>query len=256
MFRLFPDLSREPVLKRGPAVNRPAATMRSIMSRRTATITTRVRGPTGVSTRPSDWKSRIASSIGTGMWSGASARTSSSSNFGSSTGRHVERAHHDPLVGDAEADLRGELALLEELAQLLGEAIGSATSPSRTMPGRSSATAPFVTESFPLTSTWAAARWLGSISRPTMVFSWRRRDLSMVLLSAARRAGLNARVNDEAGPGGPASVKRERGPLTTRNRWSGSRLRCRRRRRSRVTTAGAGRLGDAERRCRSWTGSP
>ena len=44
-----------------------AATRRSIMSRRTATITTRVRGPAGVSTVPSGWKSSTASSIGTGM---------------------------------------------------------------------------------------------------------------------------------------------------------------------------------------------
>jgi hypothetical protein len=35
--------------------------------------------------------------------------------------RHVERAHHDPLVGDAEAHLGAELGVGEQLAQLLGE---------------------------------------------------------------------------------------------------------------------------------------
>ena len=83
-------------------------------------------------------------------------------------------------------------------------ATGSATSPSRTMPGRSSATAPFVTEMFPLTWTSAAARWLGSISSPTIVFSWRRRDLSMLLLSAVRAFGLNARaLTAKRAPEGP-----------------------------------------------------
>ena len=64
---------------------------------------------------PSDWKSRTASSIGIGMWSGAAALTAAASAFGSSSDDvEVERADDDPLVRDAEADARWELVLGEE----------------------------------------------------------------------------------------------------------------------------------------------
>ena len=90
-----------------PSSLRPASRdggdQRSTISRRTATTTTRVRGPAGVSTVPSDCKSRIASSIGIGMWSGACA-DGGGERLLVVERRQVERADDDPLVGDAEPD--------------------------------------------------------------------------------------------------------------------------------------------------------
>ena len=167
-----------------PAIVRPAsvaaATRRSIISRRTATITTRLRGPSGVETSPSSWKSSTASSIGTGMWSGAEARTICSSTFGSSTTGTSSVRTMMRWLATPRRTVVGRSFSAKSLRSSSVSATGSATSPSRRMPGRSSATAPLATDTPPLTSTWAAARWLGSISSPTMDFSWRRRDLSMI----------------------------------------------------------------------------
>ena len=55
------------------------------------------------------------------MWSGAPARTASSSALSSATTRQVERADDDALVGDAEAHARAEVVLGEERAQLVAE---------------------------------------------------------------------------------------------------------------------------------------
>ncbi len=137
-----------------PAMLRPAswteATMRSIMSRRTATMTTRVRGPAAVSMRASGWKSRIASSIGTGMWSGASARTTSSSSFGSSTAWTSSVRTTIRWLATPSRTWVGSSLSAKSLRSSSVRATGSATSPSRTMPGRRSATAPFVTDDLPV----------------------------------------------------------------------------------------------------------
>ena len=57
--------------------------------------------------------------------------------------QHVERSHHDALVGDPETHLGGELGAVEQLAQRLGERdrVGDLAVAQRS-PGRRSATAP------------------------------------------------------------------------------------------------------------------
>ena len=99
-----------------------AAAARSTISRRTATTTTRERSPSGVLTTPSDWKSRTASSIGIGMWSGAAALHGGGQRLRVvEHGGEVERAHDDPLVGDAETHALGQLVLGEERLERLRE---------------------------------------------------------------------------------------------------------------------------------------
>src|SRR5215208_3380912 len=115
----MPKAARSMPSSSSPA-SRVADTSRSIISRRTATITTRERGPAGVSTTPSDWKSTTASSIGIGMWSGASCWTAAARPLGSSiTGRSSERT--TIRVCDAEAHAARQVVGLEELAQRLGQ---------------------------------------------------------------------------------------------------------------------------------------
>ena len=145
-----------------PATVSPASvatpTRRSIMSRRTATMTTRVRGPSGVETVPSDWKSRIASSIGTGMWSGASMRTTSSSILGVVDHRQVQRADDDALVRDAEPDGGGQLVVGEQLAQLLGHRHGVRDLAVSHDAGTELGHRAVREDREPFTWTWAAAR--------------------------------------------------------------------------------------------------
>src|SRR3954454_877724 len=79
-------------------------------------------------------------------------------------------------------------------------ASGSATSPSRMVPGRSSATAPRVSVREPASETSAAATWPASSSSPTTLACWGRFFLrSTTPVSAEARCGLNAR----SGPEGP-----------------------------------------------------
>src|SRR5215217_2998215 len=156
-----------------PSSSRPASrvadTSRSIISRRTATITTRERGPAGVWTTPSDWKSITASSIGIGMWSGASAWTAAARPFGSSiTGRSSERTTIRWLAMPRRTRL-GRSCSAKSSRSASASADGSVASPSRRTPGRSATTAPFLTETLPLACTSAAAMWLGSRSSPTTV---------------------------------------------------------------------------------------
>ena len=117
-------------------------------------------------TTPSGWKSRIASSIGIGMWSGASRRTAAASAFGRRPRRQVERADDDALVGDAEAHRLGSSCSAKSL-QRLGERADVGDLAVAQDAGRSWATAPRVRVMEPLTLTSAAARWPGSSSRPT-----------------------------------------------------------------------------------------
>ena len=137
-----------------PAMVSPAsvaeATRRSIISRRTATMTTRLRGPSGVSTSPSGWKSSTASSIGTGMWSGAAARTASSSAFGSSTTGTSSVRTMMRWLATPRRTVVGRSFSVKSLRSSSVSATGSATSPSRRMPGRSSATAPLDDRHAPL----------------------------------------------------------------------------------------------------------
>ena len=109
-----------------PSISRPApsraAAARSTISRRTATTTTRERRPIGVLTTPSGWKSRTASSIGIGMWSGAASRTAAVERLRVvDDDGQVERAHDDPLVGDAQAHALGQVVLGEERLDRLGQ---------------------------------------------------------------------------------------------------------------------------------------
>ena len=138
-----------------PSSSRPASrvaeTSRSIISRRTATITTRERGPAGVSTTPSDWKSTTASSIGIGMWSGASCWTAAARPFGSSiTGRSSERTTIRWLAMPRRTRLGRSLAS-KSSRSASARATGSDASPSRRTPGRSATIAPFLTVRLPLT---------------------------------------------------------------------------------------------------------
>ena len=81
-------------------------------------------------------------------------------------------------------------------------AIGSATSPSRMMPGRSSATAPRVRVREPSTETSAAATWPASSSRPTTLVWWERFFLRSTSAVSAEARGLRA-LNARSGPEGP-----------------------------------------------------
>ena len=120
--RTMPNAARSMPSSSRPA-SRVAETSRSIISRRTATITTRERGPAGVCTTPSDWKSTTASSIGIGMWSGASTWTAAARPLGSSiTGRSSERTTIRWLAMPRRT--RGEVVGREELAQRLGQGDG------------------------------------------------------------------------------------------------------------------------------------
>src|SRR3954454_8493295 len=182
--------------------SRAAPTMRSIISRRTATTTTRSRSwPWGLTTRPSGWKSRIASSIGIGMWSGASTRTVAASAFGSSIGGRSSERTTMAWFETPRRTRRGRSCSANRALSASVRPCGSATSPSRMMPGRSGATTPRVTMIEPLTLTSAAAMWLGSSSSPTtVVFLEERFRLSTGVISARTRGRLSAPVNDEAGP--------------------------------------------------------
>src|SRR4051812_43563232 len=80
----------------------------------------------------------------------------------------------------------------------------SVTSPSRRMPGRSSATAPRLMAMWPLTLTSAAAMWLGSRSSPTTDWLFLRFLLSTLLVSAWRTGRLSDGFVESARP-----VKRE-----------------------------------------------
>ena len=118
---------------------------------------------------PSDWQSRTASSIGIGMWSGASTWTAAASAFGSSSGgRSSVRTTIRWLAMPSRTRL-GSSCSAKMALSASASACGSATSPSRRTPGRSGATAPRLTEMVPLTWTSAAAMWLGSRSSPTTV---------------------------------------------------------------------------------------
>ena len=76
-----------------------------------------------VDDRPSGWKSRIASSIGIGMWSGASTRTVGGERLRVVDRRKVERAHDDALVGDAQAHAARQVVLGEQRLERLGEGL-------------------------------------------------------------------------------------------------------------------------------------
>ena len=175
--------------------SRVAETSRSIISRRTATITTRERGPTGVWTTPSDWKSTTASSIGIGMWSGASCWTAAARALGSSiTGRSSERTTIRWLAMPRRTRV-GSSCSAKSSRSASASATGSVASPSRRTPGRSARTAPFVTVTLPLTCTSAAAMWLGSRSSPTTL-AVRCFFLNTVSLSAGSRGTLSRSAQD------------------------------------------------------------
>src|SRR4051794_14984082 len=198
-----------------PSICRPApstaAAARSTISRRTATTTTRVRRPAGVVTTPSGWKSSTASSIGIGMWSGAVSRTAAASALGSSltTARSSVRTTMRWWAIPSRTRL-GSSCSAKRVLSASARAIGSATSPSRMTPGRSSATAPRVRVMPPAAVTSAAATWPGSSSSPTTWFCAERFLRNTGLVSVFRRSrlsplgcrpqpGLNAR----SGPEGP-----------------------------------------------------
>ena len=174
--------------------SREAATSLSIISRRTATTTTRVRGwPDGVSTVPSDCQSRIASSIGIGMWSGACTLTAAASAFSSSSGgrssvRTTIRWFAIPSRTRFESPFSAK-----KVFSASASAGTSATSPSRRTPGRRGATAPRLSDSDPLTVTSAAAMWPGSRSRPTIAAWEEERFLNTFEVSARARRGLTTK---------------------------------------------------------------
>ncbi len=202
-----------------PSISRPApstaAATRSTISLRTATTTTRVRGPSGVSTVPSDWKSSTASSIGIGMWSGAASRTAAARAFGSSTtvGRSSVRTTMRWWAMPSRTRL-GNSFSAKSVLSASARAMGSATSPSRITPGASSATAPRVSVRVPSTLTSAAARWPASSSRPTTLL-WGDRFLRNTgVLSSYPVAGLDTSLDPSPGV---KRTKRARGPASRRN---------------------------------------
>ena len=223
--------------------------------------TTRVRGPRGgVDRRRADWKSRIASSIGIGMWSGASARTAASSAFGSSSGGRSSvrttmrwlatprRTRVGQVVLGEEASCSasvsaggvGDLAVAQDARAQLGDGAaldGDVAVDARPRRRRGG---------------WGRAR----ARRPTGLFL--RFRLSTMLVSARRHA-LERRLARTDRPlttkrraRGPASYALKRELLTTSCCWRGSRPWC--------VGAGAGAgddavggLGDRERVARSST---
>ena len=75
------------------------------------------------------------------MCSWAWNRTADAISFGVRQRRQVERAHHDPLVRDADADPPPSLCSENSLRRTAARLSMSTTSPSRTTPGASGATA-------------------------------------------------------------------------------------------------------------------
>ena len=179
--------------------SREAATSLSTISRRTATTTTRVRRPPGVSTAPSDCQSRIASSIGIGMWSGACTLTAAASAFSSSSGgRSSVRTTIRWLAMPSRTRFESPCSA-KKVFSASARAGTSATSPSRRTPGRRGATAPRLSDSDPLTVTSAAAMWPGSRSRPTIA-AWEEEErfLNTFEISAGEPYGLTTKRAPEA----------------------------------------------------------
>ena len=186
----MPNADRSMPSSLSPA-SREAATSLSIISRRTATTTTRVRGwPDGVWTVPSDCQSRIASSIGIGMWSGACTLTAAASDFSSSSGgRSSVRTTIRWLAMPSRTRFDSPFSA-KKVFSASARAGTSATSPSRRTPGRRGATAPRLSDSDPLTVTSAAAMWPGSRSRPTIAAWEEERFLNTMVISASGRGVL------------------------------------------------------------------
>ena len=91
------------------------------MSRWAATSTTCWRGPSGVSSIPSEWKSSTALLSGIGTWSCRLEAHGRVELLAIGDRWQLERTQHRALVGDAEAHALAQAAVLEQLAQRLGE---------------------------------------------------------------------------------------------------------------------------------------
>ena len=126
------------------------------MSRRAATMSTRARGPSWVSTMPSGCQSSTACSSGIGTCSCAWKRTAAPSSLLSfSGGRSMVRTTMRGLATPIRTR-RSSLLSLKRVLMISATPSGSMTSPSRTMPGASVAEAARVTVTPPLTWTSAA----------------------------------------------------------------------------------------------------
>ena len=202
-----------------PTSSRPASratpTSRSTTSRRTATTTARERRPDPVCTVPSDCQSTIASSIGIGMWSGAWTLTAAASALGSSTGGRSSVRTTMRWLAMPRRTRRGSSCSAKKDLSVSASAAPSTTSPSRTRPGWSSATAPRLSVTEPLTLTSAAAMCPGSSSRPTTTGVLEARLENTVCESARRRRALRVRRPSESARArcsGPAPRSRTTAP--------------------------------------------